>query len=138
MKSLDKGIGSKLIEVLSRDDQIAAAYLFGSYLNGNLTDESDVDFGILFKFGKSLDFSGFEKLADKLSDIFKRTADIVLLNDASPIICMQVLKYGKKIYEVDSHAVNEFFIKVVTDYADLKIVRRPIEQRILAGQLFQS
>ncbi len=141
-KMKDENIEKELVNVLAADDRVAAAYLFGSFLSGNFTNESDIDLGLLFcdKSADSLEkipnaLSMFD-LAVDLSEMIGRTVDVVPLNNASPIICMQVLRKGKKIFERDSHLVNEFFIKVVNSYADLKMVRRPIERHILSGRLF--
>jgi len=60
----------------------------------------------------------------------------VNLDDASPILRMQVLKYGIRVYTRDVRRVNEFFVRTINEYDDLKRVRKPIEDNILKGRIY--
>ena len=67
-------------------------FLFGSFARGFSTDESDVDVAIMFE--KIPDFFELSDLKDQLSRCTVKEVDILILNTASPIIKMQVLRYG--------------------------------------------
>lgn len=68
--------------------------------------------------------------------MFAIEADIVVLNNASPIIKMQVLKKGALLVNKDRRVYNEFFVKTVNEYDDLKRTRREIEDNILKGRIY--
>jgi predicted nucleotidyltransferase len=125
-----------LITALQNEESVVAAYVFGSFVQGNFTANSDLDVGILFRADALPGWREFLDLTVRLSDAVDLEVDIVYLNHASPIVCMQVLRKGKKIFERDAHAVNEYYIRVVNRYDDLKRIRKPIERRVLAGRIF--
>jgi len=115
-------------------EEVSLAFVFGSFVEGRLTPESDIDIAILFKESPCLDL-----LSDIREDIYKitgREADIVILNHASPIIRMQVLKKGMLLKRVNEGVYNEFFVKTIKEYDDLKRIRRPQEDNILRGRIY--
>lgn len=65
-------------------------FVFGSFVKGYFTEESDIDIAILFD--KKPNFNKYLKIKMRLEEILNREIDIVVLNDASPIIKMQILK----------------------------------------------
>ncbi|MEX2410851.1 MAG: hypothetical protein WD607_05665, partial [Candidatus Paceibacterota bacterium] len=66
----------------------------------------------------------------------QKETDLVVLNDNSPIICMQVLQKGEKIVEGDRRSVNEFMVRTMNEYDDLKRVRSVIEKKISRGRIY--
>jgi len=123
-------------DYLSGLANVAVAFLFGSQLGGNVHPESDVDIAILFTSGNVPTNDMQLALKDRLSRILKSEADVVVLNNASPIIKMQVLKNGKKIIERDRRAYVHFFVRTVNEYDDLKRVRAINENNILKGRIY--
>jgi predicted nucleotidyltransferase len=131
-------IEKKLAEALSGEPAVATCYLFGSSLSPTFGPESDVDVALLY----------FSDLAPRALDVFdlkhrlslalRRDVDIVVLNMASPVISMQVLRKGKKLVERDPRLTERFFVRTVNMYADLKRVRLPIERQILNGRIFSK
>ncbi len=63
-------------------------------------------------------------------------AAIVTLNNASPVIKMQVLKKGTLLVSKDPKVYNEFFVNTVKQYDDLKRTRKEIEEKILRGRIY--
>ena len=129
-------IEKKLNEALSREPAVATCYVFGSFLSPAFGQESDVDLAMLFfpdSIPQPLDVLD---LKDRFSNALRRDVDIVVLNRASPIIAMQVLRKGKKLVERDPRLTEKFFVRTVTMYSDLKRVRLPIERQILNGRIF--
>lgn len=115
---------------------IAAVYLYGSFASGRGQIQSDVDIGILYKRGEE---PGLEKrldIADQLTSVLGREVDLLVLNDASPVIRMQVLKKGKKLFELDRREVNRFFVQTINEYCDLKITRSVIEKNIGRARIY--
>jgi len=68
-----------------------------------------------------------------MSELTGVDVDLVLLNTSSPIICMQVLRKGKIIFERDRKTRIEFFVRTINTCSDLKMVRAAIEKKILTG-----
>ena len=110
---------------------VLAAYLFGSAVQNRLAEESDVDIGLIFE--TSPDVLRLLDLQADLTTLLKRQSDLVSLNQASPILAMQVLKHGELIFERSERAVREFQVRTLFAYFDLKQVRRPIEEALLSS-----
>lgn len=131
---------SSIKEILARNlelqKDLAAAYLFGSQTTDSTHPDSDVDVALLFQRGRVPGTDQLLQLQDKLTSALQKETDLVVLNDNSPIICMQVLQKGKKIVERDRRAVNEFLVRTMNEYDDLKKVRSVIEKKISRGRIY--
>ncbi len=114
---------------------IRAIYLFGSIMGKNFTPASDVDVGILYKYIGIPSFDQRLKNQMDLSSRIGRDVDLVVLNQASPILCYQVLKYGECMDARDPHAPNEFFVRTLNEYFDLKMNRRIIEKSLKIARI---
>lgn len=138
MKESLANIESRLKEALKCESGVATAYLFGSALTGTFGSESDVYLGLLYfpdRVPQALDVFEIEY---RLSCAVGSEVDVVVLNSASPVIGMQVLRNGKKLLERDSRLGSEFFVRCVNLYTDLKRIRAPIEQHLLNGRIFAT
>ena len=123
-----------LRDFLAGKDNVLLSFVFGSATKGRLTEESDIDIAILFTEKPSpSDILEFKDAFENISGI---KTDIVILNDASPIIRMQVLKNGVLLSKKDDHVYNEFFMRTVKEYDDLKYTRREEEENILKGRIY--
>ncbi len=109
-------------------------FIFGSSVKGHLTEESDVDVAILFK--ELPDLYAINQIRDELSNLIKREVDVVVLNNSSPIIRMQILKNGILLINKKKAIYNDFFVRTVKEYDDLKRVRKEIENNILKGRIY--
>ncbi|BCB96752.1 hypothetical protein JZK55_16740 [Dissulfurispira thermophila] len=129
-----QGILSGIKAFLDNRMEILLAFVFGSFTEERLTEESDVDVAILFK--DNPDLSLLTEIMDGISKITGRETDVVVLNNASPIIKMQVLKKGQVVKKANHSVYNEFFLRTVREYDDLKMVRKQQEENILKGRLY--
>lgn len=129
-----QGTISGMMAFLDNRREVLLAFVFGSFTEERLTEESDVDVAILFK--DNPDFSLLTEIMDGISKITGRETDIVVLNNASPIIKMQVLKKGRVVKKANDSVYNEFFLRTVREYDDLKMVRKQQEENILKGRLY--
>ena len=103
---------------------VNAAYLAGSLSNrtsfGHLTD---VDIAILLmeqiKSDQFLDYQlyFFSELAKRLES---ENIDVVILNQASLLLKLQVIKYGQILFSRDEKQRVSFETKAVMDYLDFK------------------
>jgi len=131
-------IESRLNEALKSEAGVATAYLFGSVLTGAFGPESDVDLGLLFFPQQEPEPLEVLEIEHRLSCAVGIEVDVVVLNSASSVIGMQVLRKGKKLLERDSRLDSEFFVRCVNLYADLKRIRAPIEQHLLDSRIFAT
>jgi predicted nucleotidyltransferase len=129
MKTLQKN----LKEFALKHENFLLVFLFGSIARGFSTDESDVDIAIMFE--KVPDLFELNDLRDQLSRCAGMEVDLITLNTASPILKMQVLRYGLLIKKV-GRDYNEFFVSTVREYSDLKYVRKEIEANLSKGRLY--
>lgn len=122
-----------ILKCLTRFPGIKLAFLFGSFAGGYASATSDLDVALLFE--KKPDYSLLESIKDVLSKHIKREIDLLVLNDALPVIRMQVLKRGHLLIKSTPYYEN-FFTRTIEDYDDLKIVRKEIENQILKGKIY--
>jgi len=108
-------------------------FLFGSFARGFGTDESDVDVAIMFE--KIPDFYELSDLQEELSGHVGKEVDIVILNTASPVLKMRILRYGLMIKK-DQRTYNDFYVNTLNEYDDLKYFRKEIEDNILRGRIY--
>ena len=122
-----------LEEFSLQQENLLLVFLFGSFARGFDTDESDVDVAIMFE--EVPDFYALDELKDQLSRCSGKEVDILTLNTASPIIKMQVLRYGVLVKR-DKRTYNDFFVSTFNEYNDLKYLRKEIEENLLKGRIY--
>jgi predicted nucleotidyltransferase len=113
---------------------VVLVFLFGSTATHRAHRMSDVDIGVLFKTRPRID--RIIRLRDKLISLLRKEVDLSVLNEASPILKMQVLKNGTLVYAADKAQFSQFFVDTVNQYDDLKRIRKPCEESILRGRLY--
>jgi predicted nucleotidyltransferase len=89
-----------------KEDNIRLAFLIGSFATGKSRPDSDVDVAVLF--GRIPDHMKILDLRERLSEGLKRDIDLVILNEAGPIIRMQALKTGIRL-RAEKGAYEDFF-----------------------------
>ena len=76
------------------------------------------------------------QITDDLTSALEREVDLLIMNSASPIIRMQVLKKGKRLLERNQSETNRFFVQTVNEYCDLKITSSVIEKKIDQARIY--
>jgi len=109
----------------------AAVLLFGSAATARATRLSDVDFAILLARRAAEEIVEINAVVGDIEALVGRAVDLVVLDHASPVVAMQVLGSGRLLSCCDPEALERFTVRTLTDYADLKITRRTIEERLL-------
>jgi predicted nucleotidyltransferase len=117
-----------------KKQEVLLAFLFGSFAGRRPRPSSDVDIGILF--GAVPNWYRIHDLAEVLSSLLRKEIDLVVLNDASPVLKMQVLKKGLLLYARNKKQLHQFFVETVNQYDDLKRIRKNCEDRILRGRIY--
>lgn len=112
---------NNLNDLLEKYD-IKLIYIFGSYAKGKNDKNSDLDIAVLLEKG----YNPLDKLSliGDFTDIFKRDdIDLVILNDANPVLEHQVIKYGKLAYLKDEDVKVFYEVRVLKEYMDMEYFR---------------
>lgn len=107
--------------------EVCLAYLFGSQAEGQARPYSDVDIAVLLRPEvpqKRWTERQIELLGELMSLLRRNDVDLVLLNQATPLLAYQVVKYGKVIYEDGSLSATDFAARTLSLYADTAHLRR--------------
>lgn len=126
---------SKEVKSFFKDrPNVLLAFLFGSYASKQMKTSSDIDIGVFFDEMPS--FYEMNNLKEYLSEVLKRDIDLVALNNASPIIRMQVIKKGILLFQRHKNDFSMFYGDTVNQYDDLKTIRKKCEDNILKGRIY--
>jgi len=119
---------------------VRLAYLFGSQAAGHTHPESDVDVAVLLNESLRADERFAERLTliGQLSGIFRTdNVDVVILNDAPPLLAYEVLRGGMLLYCTDERACVEFQVRTCRTYEDTQPLRcmlaQALAERLKAG-----
>ena len=113
---------------------LVSAYLFGSRANGRGHRESDLDLGILLdrKVERTARFAERVRLSSLLPGLVGiRDVDVVILNDAPPLLARRVVLDGVRVACADPEADHAFRRDVQLRSADLEPFLRRIRARKL-------
>jgi predicted nucleotidyltransferase len=121
---------ARAVPLLERRLHPAAIVLFGSQATGHARPDSDVDLGVLLG-GAAPDPFSMAGLKTDLEDLVGRPVDLVVLDSASPILAMEVLRSHRMLAQRDPELFEAFTVRSVLAYLDLKRVRAPIERALL-------
>ena len=124
-RSSGSAAAQKLAQAIdgAADGSVACAYLFGSFARDRAHRESDVDVGLLFVWGerpsKAERFEAALLLAGRLEAAVGRRVDLVVLNDAPPLLAREIVNRGERILCADPEADHVFVRDVQLRAADL-------------------
>lgn len=120
----------KAIELLVKNFNPIAIYLFGSASRNELRKDSDIDIAFLTDYNIKIDpYTCFMK-SQELADIFNRDIDLIHLNSSSTVFKAQVVGNGKLIYCSDNTKRMYFEMYALKDYAFLNEEREVILKNI--------
>ncbi|MBZ4687485.1 MAG: putative nucleotidyltransferase [Clostridiales bacterium] len=115
MKKLDY---KKVKEFFSKDNNIIAAYLFGSRAVGVAREDSDFDIAVLMENVPDEAINYRIERAMELEKILGKEVDLIILNNSSYILQFQVIKEGKIIYEKDADKRAIYQMHFLSRYYD--------------------
>lgn len=128
---MEKPLETQIVDYFNRSSNYAALILFGSHATSRAVEGSDVDVAILFEPGKYLSSLELLELRTGLEEELGRDVDLVDLRTANPILGIQIYKYGKELAVKDRHEFNLYQSRLLLDYAEVKEMRKPMEDQIL-------
>ena len=114
---------------------VRLAYLFGSQATRRTHPGSDIDIAVLL--GESLTpderFAERLRLLGDLSRIFGTDhVDLVMLNEASPLLAYEALRHGVLLYCADAQMRIEFQVRTLRAYEDTMPLRRILSEAMVA------
>jgi len=122
-----RSIQNALTSYFRSRPEVQAGYLFGSIVSGRARPDSDVDIAILVS-NRVMRHDPFQYRLDtvtKLMDLLKRSdVDLVVLNEAPPLLAHRVLARGKLIFERSASARVSFQVRTVNRYLDTEPMRK--------------
>jgi predicted nucleotidyltransferase len=128
MAALDIGEHAPQLRQLFAAHGVVLAYLFGSQAEGKAGPLSDVDIAVLLgpQVERERWFQTQLDLIGELMSLFHRNdVDVVILNEATPLLAYQVARYGQVIYEDEAtRPAVDFAVYAVSRYADTAPLRR--------------
>ncbi|MFQ5771020.1 MAG: nucleotidyltransferase domain-containing protein, partial [bacterium] len=127
------GIEQKLTTYFSKQTEVIAVYLFGSYAKGCSRANSDMDLAVLCDsdYGKEELFRLELKYFRELSKIIAKNLDIVLLNQAGELLVYEIVSKGRLIYQRNPRKRVDFEARRISDYLEFA----PMMNRMINGMM---
>ncbi len=126
-----------LVSAFKKIPGIRAVYLFGSQARGDARPSSDIDLALLMDHSPSLDAHA-EIVSICMRILQTSYIDVVILNDASPMIKYEVVSEGVLIYKkITDEELNDFESRVIRIYFDTAYLRR-IQNDYLRERLMEK
>ena len=119
---------------------VGVVYFFGSRSQGNITDLSDFDIGIVFIESSKLMILSeiqpllYEILADEFDISLNNDLDIVYLQESSLSFQYLVISEGKVIFEIDPIFRANYEEKTIREYLDFNPIQKIFSSALLDRQ----
>ncbi len=111
----------KKIAAYAAKEGLIAVYLFGSTASGKRHQLSDLDIAVLLSIPPADYFSKRLQMTVDLMKLLRQDeVDLVILNQAPPLLQYQVITQGKIIYCRDALAKARFEAHAIVQYLDFK------------------
>jgi predicted nucleotidyltransferase len=110
---------------------VLLAYLFGSQTTGQTHAESDIDVAVLLDASLTADerFAARLTLIGALSLLLGTdNVDVVILNEAPPLLAYEVLRNGALLSCADENARVEFQVRTLRTYEDTAPLRQLLSE----------
>lgn len=136
--SMGHAMQETIIRQFQKQKNVIAVLLYGSQAKGLAKADSDVDIAVLYQVKHVPEAMELWELKEKLAEQLHKDVDLVCLNTANTIISSQIYKYHQPLLVNDQKALSCYFMYLLSDYAELKELRRPMEKNILQRRYYGS
>ena len=114
-----------LNEYFKNHPEVEVAYVFGSIVQGRTNPLSDIDIALLIdreRIKEEIYPYGYKAhiLADLVQLLKTNNVDLVILDEANPLLRHRILYYGKIIYNRKERKRIKFQIDTINKYNDFK------------------
>ncbi|MFH1674808.1 MAG: nucleotidyltransferase domain-containing protein [Pseudomonadota bacterium] len=111
-------IQNAVVRLLEPVNEITLAFLFGSVLKRDSFRDVDIAVQLVRSFPRT-EYLNFQlDLQLRLQKVLKNEVDLIILNQAPPLLRYKVLKTGTLIIEKDRAAFRDFFKRTIYEYFD--------------------
>lgn len=120
---MESRLWTQLNDYFSKRNDIIAAYLFGSQARGRIGKLSDIDVAVLLDgdWNKQGMFKTRLEILGELSDLLRREdIDVVILNEAPPLLAHRILKEGKLLHSRTEKKRLDYEVRAILRYLDWK------------------
>lgn len=113
--------------------EVIAAYLYGSHAAGTANSRSDVDIAIHTRpFKTRLEsFKARVQYQREISDLARKNADIVLLQEAGELLAYQILRSGCRLFERDRQAHRAFVARRMIQCLDFQYLQKRMQKGLV-------
>jgi predicted nucleotidyltransferase len=108
---------NKSKDILMEYENIIFAYIFGSYAQGKIRSDSDIDIAIYLE--NSIDMETYFEIKISLMEACKREIDLVILNDATPLLKYEIYRNNILLFTRDKTEETNYKVKVLFEYNDI-------------------
>lgn len=108
----------KCKDILAQYENIVFAYIFGSYVQGKMRKDSDIDIAIYTE--EKMDVDTYLEIKLILTEACKREVDLVILNDATPLLKYEIYKNNILLFSRDKTIETGYKVKTLFEYNDIK------------------
>ena len=105
-------------DILIEYENIIFAYIFGSYAQSTIRKNSDIDIAIYLN--KDIDIDTYLGAKMNLSETLKREVDLIILNNATPLLKYEIYKNSILLFNRDKTLENKYKVKTLFEYNDIK------------------
>jgi uncharacterized protein len=118
----------RIVGLLDQRFGLDTLWLYGSEAEGTAKTDSDVDLAALFR-RRPQPLEIFDARTD-LEEILHRDVDLVDLDQVSPVLGIQVLKYGRLLVDRNPGRRHDAYGRILGLYEDVKFLRREVEREL--------
>lgn len=129
-KAFTDDVRKKLKDYFIKEEKVSTVYLFGSYATEYETQNSDIDFGILFN--QTVGMMEELRIAGELEMLIdSREVDVVNLNKANVHLQHKIISEGIILFERDEEFTADFVEKMLRNYFDFGITLAKIKNDMI-------
>lgn len=108
----------KCKDILIEYENIIFAYIFGSYVQGKIREDSDIDIAIYLE--DNIDTETYLEIKMDLTKICKRQIDLIMLNNATPLLKYEIYKNNILLFSRDKSIETNYKVRTLFEYNDIK------------------
>ena len=120
--------------VIAERPDVAAAYLLGSAITGNLRDDSDIDLALLPAEGQDIPLQTCLELAAQIEVRLNRTVDIGVITAKNLIYASEAILTGYRIVTLQKDYTAAVETRLLGCYFTFREDRREVEESYCAAR----